>query len=83
MKTNDLSERLKKSLENPTQSVLPKSSPITEVKNKSYEGHLARPVTITLFKEDLARITEYRAKRAGEGTILNVSEVIRESLRKL
>ncbi len=70
-------------MEKPTQSVLPRSPAFAQIKSKPVSVHLAKPVTITLFKDDLDRITAYRAKRAGEGSILNVSEVVREAIQKL
>ncbi len=92
MKTNDLTERLKKSLSKPAPSVLSEQTSAgksatglqreVKVALKRNNDGLAKPVTITLFPQDLVRISKYRSKRAGEGEMLNVSEVIREVLRK-
>ena len=92
MKKLDLRERLKESLSKPpsqvnfsgpaTVAAEPRPEATREQK-KTVNAERATPKCITLFPSDLQLIERYRQKRAGEGQLLNLSEAIREMLKKV
>ncbi len=93
MRKLDLRQRLKESLTKPPSqanfSEPPPSSTASEARaeatkprNKTVNTERAKPICITLFPSELQLLDQYRKKRAGEGYLLNVSEAIREMMKK-